>query len=128
MNTRTLQPGDLVLCDVRGRTFRAELRERLEDRFRVSPIDSGVTYFHVTARQIRERICKAGRLVEVGAVASESLRRVATPDVGGGADLDQPTLFDLGTGDPTLSGVDARCARIPAGSAWPGAQVDQEAR
>lgn len=52
---RGLREGDIVKCDVKGRRFHAVVRERRADGgLNVTPIERGVNYFAVTARQVLE--------------------------------------------------------------------------
>ncbi len=61
MRKSSLRPGDLVRANVRGYRFLARV-EALDDPLiagrpiRVEPQAPGVTFFHLTAREIRERL------------------------------------------------------------------------
>jgi hypothetical protein len=48
-----VQPGDIVLADVKGRRFYATVLARLDGALRVHPLDTRITYTLVTARQVR---------------------------------------------------------------------------
>lgn len=48
-----MQPGDIVLADVRGRRFYAEVEARLHGQLAVRPLDQRISYGRVTARQVR---------------------------------------------------------------------------
>jgi hypothetical protein len=52
MNISKVQPGDNVTCNVKGREFTATVEEKVDGGLRISPDSKGITYFHVTARQI----------------------------------------------------------------------------
>jgi hypothetical protein len=52
MNTAGIHPGDLVLCDVRGARFHAYVKEHTDGGLAVRPIERGITYRQVTARQV----------------------------------------------------------------------------
>lgn len=59
MNLRGIQPGDVVRCDVRGRTFDAPVLVVSGNEIVVDP-PAGITYHRVTARQVRARITRGG--------------------------------------------------------------------
>jgi hypothetical protein len=67
MTLSNVRPGDIVRCDVKGRVFYAIACERIPpppDRareLRVEPITLGITYMHVTSRQVIAHWRKAGR-------------------------------------------------------------------
>jgi hypothetical protein len=52
MNITGIREGDLVLCDVRGARFHAYVQARDERGLAVRPIERGISYRHVTARQV----------------------------------------------------------------------------
>lgn len=55
-------PGDIVRCEVKGRSFYALVEGRpYEEGLPVEPITRGITYKHVTARQVTEHFRKMGR-------------------------------------------------------------------
>jgi hypothetical protein len=51
MNTTGIREGDLVLCSVRGVRFHAYVQAREDRGLAVRPIERGISYRHVTARQ-----------------------------------------------------------------------------
>lgn len=57
MNLAGIRPGDLVACDVRGRTFTARVLDVDAGSLRIDP-PSGITYHLVTARQVRKRLTR----------------------------------------------------------------------
>lgn len=62
MRLNGVKVGDLVLCDVKGRRFHAEVTAVPgEGDLHVRPLTPAVTYRHVTARQVLEHWRKAGR-------------------------------------------------------------------
>lgn len=52
MNTGPIRPGDIVLCDVRGREFHAIFRERDTQGVLVDPLIRGINYHHVKPNQV----------------------------------------------------------------------------
>lgn len=54
MNLAQVCPGDEVTCNVKGREFRATVVEKVDTGLKITP-PHGVTYHHVTARQVRKR-------------------------------------------------------------------------
>ena len=62
MNISSVQPDDIVKCDVKGRVFYAVVTEAATPigDLAVSPI-TRETWRHVTARQVTEHYRKAGR-------------------------------------------------------------------
>ena len=63
MQLQGIRPGDIVFCDVKGRQFYAEVREKEpgKQELRIRPLHSNITYFHVTARQVSRHYRLAGR-------------------------------------------------------------------
>lgn len=62
MRLNGVKAGDLVLCDVKGRRFHAEVTDTPGDGdLQVRPLTPAVTYRHVTARQVLEHWRKAHR-------------------------------------------------------------------
>lgn len=54
MQLRSIKEGDEVECNVRGRHFPAKVEEKLPDRrLRITPLVPNITYFHVTATQVK---------------------------------------------------------------------------
>lgn len=49
----TLEPGTLLDCNVRGRTFTAAVVVRTSTGVQVDP-PAGITYHHVTATQVKK--------------------------------------------------------------------------
>ena len=55
MRTRSIQPGDVVLVNKRGRIFHATVRGvAAAGGFDVAPIERGISYRHVKAGEISE--------------------------------------------------------------------------
>lgn len=52
MNITGIREGDLALCDVRGVRFHAYVQAREDRGLIVHPIERGITYRHVTVRQV----------------------------------------------------------------------------
>jgi hypothetical protein len=53
MRTRSIHPGDLVKVNKRGRLFHAHVRgEGPDGELVVEPIERGISYRHVSAREI----------------------------------------------------------------------------
>jgi hypothetical protein len=62
MRLQGIRAGDLVLCDVKGRRFHAEVTATPADAdLEVRPLVPAVTYRHVSSRSVREHWRKAGR-------------------------------------------------------------------
>lgn len=56
-----IRAGDLVLCDVRGARFHAEVTACDDDGLAVRPLKRAITYRHVRSRQVIAHWRKAGR-------------------------------------------------------------------
>ncbi len=55
MRTRSIQPGDIVLVNKRGRIFHATVRGvAAGGGFEVAPIERGISYRHVKAAEISD--------------------------------------------------------------------------
>ncbi|MEA2219259.1 MAG: hypothetical protein QOJ35_1885 [Solirubrobacteraceae bacterium] len=55
MRTRSIQPGDIVLCDKRGRLFHARvIGARAGGGLTVQPIERGISYRQVAAADISD--------------------------------------------------------------------------
>lgn len=52
MRLSAIQPGDLVLCDVRGVRFHAEVTAKQPRGLTVSPITANITYREVKSSQV----------------------------------------------------------------------------
>lgn len=52
MRTQGISPGDIVQSDVRGQRFYAVVTSREGSELQIEPLDSRITFRHVTARQI----------------------------------------------------------------------------
>ena len=67
MTVGGLRSGDIVLCERRGWRFHAVVIARHERELEVEPIDRGVTYHRVKAREVigiwRKRRGQNGRVV-----------------------------------------------------------------
>jgi hypothetical protein len=61
MTLSAINASDLILCDVRGRIFHAEVLGREGDGLTVRPLQPNITYRHVTARQVTKHWRLAGR-------------------------------------------------------------------
>lgn len=48
-----IQPGDIVLGDVKGRRFHATVTGKDKTGLAVEPIERGVTYRHLAANQVK---------------------------------------------------------------------------
>lgn len=61
MNLGSVKAGDVVRCDVKGRLFYATVDDAPNaDGVAVTPITRGITYRHVTARQVTEHWKRTG--------------------------------------------------------------------
>ena len=61
VRTRSIQPGDLVLVNKRGRVFHATVRGvAAGGGFEVAPIERGITWRHVKASEINEHWARTG--------------------------------------------------------------------
>ena len=61
MRTRSIQPGDLVLVNKRGRVFHATVRGvAAGGGFEVAPIERGISYRHVKAEDITDHWARSG--------------------------------------------------------------------
>lgn len=65
MNLSRVKPGDRVECNVRGRHFTATVVARSTEGLEVEP-PKGVTYRHVTARQVVKVLRWDPRRTQVG--------------------------------------------------------------
>jgi hypothetical protein len=61
MRLAGVRAGDLVLCDVRGARFHAEVTACDENGLAVRPLQRAITYRHVRSRQAIAHWRKAGR-------------------------------------------------------------------
>ena len=62
MRLQGIRAGDLVLCDVKGRRFHAEVTASPTGaELEVRPLLRGITYRRVSARAVKEHWRKAGR-------------------------------------------------------------------
>jgi len=88
MRLQGIRAGDLVLCDVKGRRFHAEVTSSPSSaELEIRPLLSAVTYRRVTSRSVIEHWRKAGRRASSGA-SSESQADAA--------DAADDVLFTLG--------------------------------
>lgn len=61
MRSRSIQPGDLVLVNKRGRVFHATVRGvAAGGGFEVAPIERGITWRHVKSSEINEHWARTG--------------------------------------------------------------------
>ena len=56
-----IAPGDIVRLSVRGRMFHAVVRGTVPGGLQIDPIERGITYRHVKARDVIEHWVKRGR-------------------------------------------------------------------
>jgi hypothetical protein len=56
-----VRAGDLVLCDVMGRRFHAEVTDCNDTGLAVRPLERAITYRHVRSRQVIAHWRKAGQ-------------------------------------------------------------------
>ena len=56
-----IDPGDIVRVSVRGRMFHAVVRGAMTGGLKVDPIERGITYRQVKARDVLEHWSKRGR-------------------------------------------------------------------
>lgn len=63
MTITSIKPGDLVRCDRKGTIFYAEVVSKGEKGLHVTPITPHITYYSVTAREVKAhwRKSKASR-------------------------------------------------------------------
>ncbi len=62
MRLQGIRAGDLVLCDVKGRRFHAEVTTSPTGaELEIRPLQRAITYRRVTARSVLEHWRKAGR-------------------------------------------------------------------
>ena len=67
MRLQGIRAGDLVLCDVKGRRFHAEVTTTPTGAdLEIRPLLPAITYRRVTARSVREHWRKAGRRASGG--------------------------------------------------------------
>ena len=52
MNISPIRPGDIVLCDVRGHRFHADVRDRIPGALEIKPISPGANYGTAKSRQV----------------------------------------------------------------------------
>lgn len=52
MTLNTVRVGDIVLCDVRGSRFYAEVTDKGKGNLAIQPISKGVGFYSVTSRQV----------------------------------------------------------------------------
>jgi hypothetical protein len=85
MRLQGIRAGDLVLCDVKGRRFHAEVTTSpTSAELEIRPLLRGITYRRVSARSVREHWRKAGRPAGRASPAVE------------GAEVFDGVLFTLG--------------------------------
>lgn len=67
MRLQGIRAGDLVLCDVKGRRFHAEVTTSPTGaELEILPLPRGITYRRVSARSVKEHWRKAGRRADDG--------------------------------------------------------------
>lgn len=52
MNTKDINPGDVVECNRKGRKFEAMVRQKEGRTIHVFPLTKGISYYTVTSREI----------------------------------------------------------------------------
>ena len=52
MNLQSIQPGDIVRVDKKGRIFLAEVTEKVRGKLKLSPITPSMTYYEASAREV----------------------------------------------------------------------------
>lgn len=88
MRLQGIRAGDIVLCDVKGRRFHAEVTTTpTGSELEVQPLLRAITYRRVSSRSVREHWRKAGRR---GSGGSSSEPRAD------GGDVADDVLFTLG--------------------------------
>jgi hypothetical protein len=71
MRLQGIRAGDLVLCDVKGRRFHAEVTTSPTGaELEIRPLLRGITYRRVSSRSVKEHWRKAGRRAGAGAPAA----------------------------------------------------------
>lgn len=91
MRLQGIRAGDLVLCDVKGRRFHAEVTTTPSGaELEIRPLLRAITYRRVTSRSVLEHWRKAGRRPNGG---SSSAERTQDAEAGEGAG---DVLFTLG--------------------------------
>lgn len=71
MRLQGIRAGDLVLCDVKGRRFHAEVTTSPTGaELEILPLLRGITYRRVSARSVKEHWRKAGRRAGGGQTAN----------------------------------------------------------
>jgi hypothetical protein len=73
MRLAGVRAGDLVLCDVRGARFHAEVTACTENGLEIRPLLRATTYRHVRPRQVVAHWRKAGRSNRPAAAAPADL-------------------------------------------------------
>lgn len=53
-----IKAGYVVKCNVKGRQFTATVDEKIDGGLKITPHDKGVSYYHVTARQVTQIVSK----------------------------------------------------------------------
>ena len=48
----SVRPGDIVMCDVRGSRFYAEVTDKGKGNLAIRPLSKGVGFYSVTSRQV----------------------------------------------------------------------------
>lgn len=71
MRLQGIRAGDLVLCDVKGRRFHAEVTTSPTGaELEIRPLLRGITYRRVSSRSVKEHWRKAGRRASAAAPAA----------------------------------------------------------
>jgi hypothetical protein len=81
MRLQGIRAGDLVLCDVKGRRFHAEVTTTPTGaEIEVRPLLPAVTYRRVSSRSVKEHWRKAGRPVGGEASPGVGMQDTRVPD------------------------------------------------
>ena len=60
MNLTSVNPGDIVQCDVRGIKFYATVEETLKGELSIKPLTRHINHYHVKATQVVGHYKKMG--------------------------------------------------------------------
>jgi hypothetical protein len=100
MRLQGIRAGDLVLCDVKGRRFHAEVTTTPDGaELEVRPLLRAITYRRVTSRSVLEHWRKAGRRVTGGSSSEAGAEDAGVRGDGGGRGAGgaaEDVLFTLG--------------------------------
>ena len=81
MRLQGIRAGDLVLCDVKGRRFHAEVTATPEGAdLEIRPLVPAITYRHVSSRSVMEHWRKARRRATGTSTAQEHAEEIPGTD------------------------------------------------